>query len=115
MAALKLAKESGARVTKTSIMLGCGEQPHEVLHAFQTLRDNGMSPMIIVCTLCRMSKQVAYDHFVCVIRADVIRGSCGCALPWLHRACTPVGILYLMHDCLVQALLFIGIVSAHAN
>ena len=41
MAALKLAKESGARVTKTSIMLGCGEQPHEVLHAFRTLRDNG--------------------------------------------------------------------------
>ena len=41
MAALKLAKESGARITKTSIMLGCGEQPHEVLHAFRTLRDNG--------------------------------------------------------------------------
>lgn len=41
MAALKLAKESGARVTKTSIMLGCGEQPHEVLHAFRTLRENG--------------------------------------------------------------------------
>lgn len=42
MAALKLAKQSGARVTKTSIMLGCGEQPHEVLHAFRTLRENGM-------------------------------------------------------------------------
>ena len=42
MAALKLAKQSGARVTKTSIMLGCGEQPHEVLHAFRTLRDNGV-------------------------------------------------------------------------
>ena len=41
MAALKLAKESGARVTKSSIMLGCGEQPHEVLHTFKTLRDNG--------------------------------------------------------------------------
>ena len=42
MAALKLAKQSGARVTKTSIMLGCGEKPHEVLHAFHTLRENGM-------------------------------------------------------------------------
>ena len=41
MAALKLAKQSGARITKTSIMLGCGEQPHEVLHAFRTLRENG--------------------------------------------------------------------------
>ena len=45
MAALKLAKQSGARVTKTSIMLGCGEQPHEVLHAFRTLRENGMSAL----------------------------------------------------------------------
>lgn len=41
MAALKLAKESGARVTKSSIMLGCGEQPEEVLHTFRTLRDSG--------------------------------------------------------------------------
>ena len=45
MAALKLAKQSGARVTKTSIMLGCGEQPDEVLHAFRTLRENGMSAL----------------------------------------------------------------------
>ena len=47
MAALKLAKQSGARVTKTSIMLGRGEQPHEVLHAFRTLRDNGMSALAL--------------------------------------------------------------------
>ena len=49
MAALKLAKESGARVTKTSIMLGCGEQPHEVLHAFRTLRDNGEFVHHVAC------------------------------------------------------------------
>lgn len=52
MAALKLAKQSGARITKTSIMLGCGEQPHEVLHAFRTLRENGTalpSTTIPVC------------------------------------------------------------------
>lgn len=50
MAALKLAKQSGARVTKTSIMLGCGEQPHEVLHAFRTLRENGMFASFPHCT-----------------------------------------------------------------
>lgn len=36
---LKAAKEYGARVTKTSIMLGCGEAPEEVVSALQALRD----------------------------------------------------------------------------
>ena len=41
LATLRAAKAAGARVTKTSIMLGCGEQPNEVLEAMQTLRDAG--------------------------------------------------------------------------
>ena len=41
LSALQLAKDSGARVTKSSIMLGCGEQPHEVLDTFKALRDHG--------------------------------------------------------------------------
>ena len=32
---LRVAKEAGARVTKTSIMLGCGETPQEVVQALQ--------------------------------------------------------------------------------
>jgi lipoic acid synthetase len=39
---LKAAKEYGARVTKTSIMLGCGEAPEEVVSALQALRDAGV-------------------------------------------------------------------------
>lgn len=37
---LASAKEAGARITKSSIMLGCGESPDEVLSAFKALRDH---------------------------------------------------------------------------
>ena len=40
---LKAAKAAGMGVTKTSIMLGCGEEGAEVLDAMQELRDNGMA------------------------------------------------------------------------
>jgi lipoic acid synthetase len=35
---LAAAKDAGARVTKTSIMLGCGETPEEVVETLRTLR-----------------------------------------------------------------------------
>ena len=35
---LAAAKEAGARVTKSSIMLGCGETPDEVVATLRTLR-----------------------------------------------------------------------------
>jgi lipoic acid synthetase len=35
---LTAAKEYGARLTKTSLMLGCGETPDEVVAALKTLR-----------------------------------------------------------------------------
>jgi lipoate synthase len=38
---LEAAKAAGARVTKTSIMLGCGETPEEVLEAMRLLRAAG--------------------------------------------------------------------------
>ena len=41
LSTLRAAKASGARITKTSLMLGCGEQPAEVAAAMQELRDNG--------------------------------------------------------------------------
>ncbi|KAL4452191.1 hypothetical protein ABPG75_007853 [Micractinium tetrahymenae] len=37
---LRAAKEAGARVTKTSIMLGCGERPDEVVEALRILRES---------------------------------------------------------------------------
>lgn len=41
IAALEEAKAAGAPVTKTSIMLGCGETPEEVREAMQLLRAAG--------------------------------------------------------------------------
>lgn len=38
---LRAAKEAGAGITKTSIMMGCGETPDEVVAALRTLRENG--------------------------------------------------------------------------
>ncbi|KAL3142798.1 sphingosine N-acyltransferase subunit lip1 [Trebouxia sp. C0009 RCD-2024] len=64
MAALKLAKESGARVTKTSIMLGCGEQPHEVLHAFRTLRENGVDVVTLGQYMRPTKRHMAVEEYV---------------------------------------------------
>ncbi len=47
IAALRAAKAAGARVTKTSIMLGCGEAPAEVLQAMQLLREAGARPVAL--------------------------------------------------------------------
>ncbi|DBA81943.1 hypothetical protein WJX77_006139 [Trebouxia sp. C0004] len=64
MAALKLAKQSGARVTKTSIMLGCGEQPHEVLHAFRTLRENGVDVVTLGQYMRPTKRHMAVEEYV---------------------------------------------------
>lgn len=42
LSVLRTAKEAGARVTKTSIMLGCGETANEVMHALREIRDAGV-------------------------------------------------------------------------
>ncbi|KAL0026426.1 hypothetical protein WJX79_009062 [Trebouxia sp. C0005] len=64
MAALKLAKQSGARVTKTSIMLGCGEQPDEVLHAFRTLRENGVDVVTLGQYMRPTKRHMAVEEYV---------------------------------------------------
>ena len=43
IATLKAARQAGARVTKTSIMLGCGEKPEEVSAALRLLREAGVT------------------------------------------------------------------------
>ena len=42
MEVLRMAKEMGAKVTKSSIMLGCGEEPEEVVATMQALRDHNV-------------------------------------------------------------------------
>lgn len=41
---LKAAKAAGMAVTKTSIMLGCGERREEVVDAMRELRESGEAP-----------------------------------------------------------------------
>lgn len=38
---LRAAKQAGVKITKTSIMLGCGETPEEVVDTLRELRSNG--------------------------------------------------------------------------
>lgn len=44
---LRWAKEEGARVTKTSLMVGCGETPEQVLEAMQELRTHDVDVLTI--------------------------------------------------------------------
>ena len=54
LATLRAAKGLGARVTKTSIMLGCGESADEVLEALRLLRENlASSTFPQRCCACR--------------------------------------------------------------
>lgn len=46
IAMLRAAKAAGAQVTKTSIMLGCGEHQAEVIEAMHLLRDAGGSTLV---------------------------------------------------------------------
>ena len=53
LATLRAAKAAGARITKTSIMLGCGETPTEVTAAMQELRDSGKCGAVRLCAYMR--------------------------------------------------------------
>ena len=63
LSALQLAKDSGARLTKTSIMLGCGEQPAEVLDTFKALRDHGARAAVSLAGRSRICPPIR--HLVC--------------------------------------------------
>lgn len=50
IAMLEAAKAAGAQVTKTSIMLGCGEHRQEVIEAMQLLRQAGIVTHSDICS-----------------------------------------------------------------
>ena len=79
LAVLRAAKAAGARITKTSIMLGCGEQPQEVLEAMQILRDAGKPPASF-----RVGRLALHGcaHIVCVISIAAV---CTIVWEWYHR------------------------------
>eukprot|EP00891_Asterochloris_glomerata_P002834 jgi/Astpho2/2834/Aster-00994 len=64
LSALQLAKDSGARLTKSSIMLGCGEQPHEVLATFKALRDHGVDVVTLGQYMRPTKRHMAVAEYV---------------------------------------------------
>lgn len=70
---LRAAKDAGAQITKTSIMLGCGERQEEVLETMQLLRHAGQAAaadavlqwQLQVCAVSPVLGSVlAVNHFV---------------------------------------------------
>ena len=61
---LKLAKEAGVKVTKTSIMLGVGEQPHEVVAALEELREAGVDVVTLGQYMRPSKKHMPVAEFV---------------------------------------------------
>eukprot|EP00889_Picochlorum_renovo_P004648 jgi/Picre1/31678/NNA_007029.t1 len=64
MSVLRMAKDMGARVTKSSIMLGCGETPEEVLATMRTLRDNGVDVVTLGQYMRPTKKHMAVSEYV---------------------------------------------------
>ncbi|KAF5840634.1 hypothetical protein DUNSADRAFT_16148 [Dunaliella salina] len=61
---LRTAKELGARVTKTSIMLGCGETQDEVVDAFRQLRANDVDVVTLGQYMRPTKKHMAVEDYV---------------------------------------------------
>jgi len=61
---LRAAKEHGVRVTKSSVMLGCGEQQEEVVAAMRALRDAGVDVVTLGQYMRPTKKHMAVSEFV---------------------------------------------------
>lgn len=61
---LRAAKRYGSRVTKTSIMLGCGEEPHEVVEAMRELRDAGVDVVTLGQYMRPTKRHMAVAEYV---------------------------------------------------
>lgn len=58
------AQEAGVRVTKTSIMLGCGEEQEEVVEALKALRSHGVDVVTLGQYMRPTKKHMAVSQFV---------------------------------------------------
>ncbi|GIL54648.1 hypothetical protein Vafri_10378 [Volvox africanus] len=61
---LKRAKELGAQITKSSIMLGCGETQQEVVDALKALRAHGVDVVTLGQYMRPTKKHMAVSEFV---------------------------------------------------
>eukprot|EP00879_Flechtneria_rotunda_P003647 GHRR01003884.1.p1 GENE.GHRR01003884.1~~GHRR01003884.1.p1 ORF type:complete len:393 (+),score=126.44 GHRR01003884.1:268-1446(+) len=61
---LAAAKEAGVQITKTSIMLGCGEHKDEVIEAFKGLRAHGVDVVTLGQYMRPTKKHMAVEEYV---------------------------------------------------
>jgi len=64
LSVLKAAKTFGARITKSSIMLGCGESPDEVVAALKVLRDHGVDVVTLGQYMRPTKRHMAVAEYV---------------------------------------------------
>ncbi|KAG2494458.1 hypothetical protein HYH03_007510 [Edaphochlamys debaryana] len=64
MTVLRRAKELGAKITKSSIMLGCGETQEEVVATMQALRAHGVDVVTLGQYMRPTKKHMAVSEFV---------------------------------------------------
>lgn len=62
--ALRAAKTLGSRITKSSLMVGLGEEPHEVLEAMQLLRDADVDVITIGQYLRPTKRHASVQRYV---------------------------------------------------
>ena len=90
IAVLRAAKAAGAQVTKTSIMLGCGEHQQEVIQAMHLLRQAGAPHLftvaIIMSSYAGILKRVCAKEFSVGLQSPSLLGPL-CLLPVGVYAC----------------------------
>lgn len=64
LSVLTMAKEFGARITKTSLMLGCGETPDEVMNALKELRATGVDVVTLGQYMRPTKRHMAVSEYV---------------------------------------------------
>lgn len=64
LAVLEAAKEFGAKITKSSIMVGCGETPEEVLDTMRALRERGVDVVTLGQYMRPTKRHMAVDEYV---------------------------------------------------
>lgn len=89
---LRAAKAAGARVTKTSIMLGCGESPDEVLQTLRKLRDAGVDVVTLGQYMRPTKRHMAVSEYVTPEAFDGYR-----------RAAEDMGFLYAAAGPMVRS------------
>eukprot|EP00877_Chromochloris_zofingiensis_P002464 jgi/Chrzof1/12218/Cz06g25210.t1 len=89
---LTAAKEEGVRVTKTSIMLGCGEEKDEVIETLKELRAHGVDVVTLGQYMRPTKKHMAVSEFVTPAAFEVFQ-----------KAAEQMGFMYVASGPMVRS------------